>query len=628
MFDTAIYDSRDSRCKSPYGAVSAGTYVKLTLHPLRREGFSRAQVALRYEFDDNRVEILDMPWVDTDYVLDYFSLTVNTGDYVGLVWYSFCLTGLDGRELVLGEYQLTVYDGSDAVPDWFGKGVCYQILPDRFHRTCIPDPTGLVGGRTVHENWEDAPIVGPVRKTPTGEDICNRDFFGGNLKGIEEKLPYLASLGVETLYFCPIFEASENHRYGTADYSRIDPMLGTNEDFVRLCDKAHAMGMRILLDGVFNHTGWVSRYFNGDGFYGDELGAAQSEDSPYRSWFNFKHWPDKYESWWGIYSLPETNENDPAYREFIFGGEDSVVRTWMRRGADGWRLDVADELPCDFIAGVHDAIRAEKPDGAIIGEVWEDGTTKIAYGVRKKHLLGGHLDGLMNYPFRNAIIDFLLGGDGGCFRETMETLRENYPPFAFYTAMNSLGTHDTLRILTYLGVGCQRNEWSKDQRGSYTMTRAERRRGTDLLKLGAAVLFAFPGAPTVYYGDEAGMEGFEDPFNRRGYPWGKEDGELLDWFRTLGLDRKEDPALREGELLWGTCAGEVLSFTRKGEPGCCAGVAVNRGDRAAVVELPWPEKTAWERESGEEHRPVQGVLRLTVPAMGVIRVKSAPATHS
>ena len=626
MFDTDIFNSRSERCKTPFGAICPGTEVKLSLFPLRSEGFSRCEVILRYEFDGDRLETIPMPWVDTDYVRDEFSCTLDTGDYVGLVWYSFRLTGFGGRERKLGEYQLTVYDDSDRVPGWFGKGMCYQIFPDRFRRTAIPDPTGMVGGRTVHENWGDAPVVGAVGKTEQGNDICNRDFFGGSLLGVEEKLPYLASLGVETIYFCPIFEASENHRYGTADYSRIDPMLGTNEDFSRLCDKAHALGIRVMLDGVFNHTGWVSRYFNGDGFYKDTQGACQSKDSPYYRWFKFKQWPESYESWWGIYSLPEVDEHDPSYRDFIFGGEDSVVRTWLRRGADGWRLDVADELPDDFIQGVHDAIRSEKPDGAIIGEVWEDGTTKIAYGERKKHLLGHHLDGLMNYPLRTALIDYLLGGDAAHFKDTLDTLRENYPPFAFYGAMNSLGTHDTLRILTYLGTGSQHLEWTKERRGAYRMTAAERKRGKQLLKLGSAVLFAFPGAPTVYYGDEAGMEGFEDPYNRYGYPWGQEDAELLSWFTSLGQDRKTSLPLREGELRWGTCSGAALSFTRV-TPGACAGVAVNRGGRTVEVELPWPEKSALELGSGKRHLAVDGVLRLKVPPMGVLRLKSGTATH-
>ncbi len=552
-----IYDSRDPRYKTPYGAVPCGRGVQFTLRPDRAAGYSRAVLYARLEMRGDEMLTVPMSWTGTELGTDEFSGVLDTGDYVGLIWYSFVLEGLDGRRMELGEYQLTVYDKDERVPNWFGEGVSYQIFPDRFFRTQIPDPTGLVGGRTVHQSWEEEPEYRPNEK---GE-VRNRDFFGGDLPGITKKLDYLQSMGVETVYLCPIFEAAENHRYGTADYSRIDPMLGTNEDFKTLCDELHKRGMRLMLDGVFNHTGFVSRYFNGDGFY-PEAGACQSEDSPYRSWFQFKNWPKEYESWWGIYSLPAVNENDASYRDFVFGGKDSVVRRWLRAGADGWRLDVADELPDDFVRGIHTAARAEKPDAVVIGEVWEDGTTKIAYDVRRKHLLGGHCDGLMNYPFRTALLDYLQGAGAGQFVERMETLRENYPPFAFYSAMNALGTHDTLRVLTLLGSGSAHTDKTKDWRAAHRMTPYERQFGKELLKAGAAVLFCFPGSPTVYYGDEAGMEGFEDPFNRRTFPWGKEDTELTEWFRQLGSLRKKSPALRRGELHWLTGEGDLLAFAR------------------------------------------------------------------
>ena len=575
-----IYDSRDERYKTPYGAVPSGTSVHFCLRPERAAGFSHAEVHARFEMRENETVSVSMPWQETQLGVDLFSGTLDVGDYVGLVWYSFVLEGLDGRRRELGEYQLTVYDKNERVPAWFGEGVSYQIFPDRFFRSRVPEPAGLVGGRTVHRNWEEEPEYRPDEK---GE-VRNRDFFGGDLPGITEKLDYLQSLGVETVYLCPIFEAAENHRYGTADYSRIDPMLGTNEDFKTLCDELHRRGMRLMLDGVFNHTGYVSRYFNGDGFY-PEKGACQSEDSPYRSWFQFRKWPDEYESWWGIYSLPAVDEQDPSYRAFIFGNEDSVVRRWLREGADGWRLDVADELPDDFVHGIHEAARAEKPDAVVIGEVWEDGTTKIAYDVRRKHLLGGHCDGLMNYPFRTALLDYLQGQGAEQFVERMETLRENYPAFAFYSAMNSLGTHDTLRVLTLLGAGGTHAHKSKDERAAYRMSAYERSYAKKLLKAGAAVLFCFPGSPTVYYGDEAGMEGFEDPFNRRTFPWGREDRELIGWFAALGNLRRENPALRRGELRWLSGEGALLAFERVSgkERVLCA---CNAGEEPVRLALP------------------------------------------
>ena len=611
MPDRAVYNSRDARCKSPYGAVPSGTKVQLTLRPLRAEGFSRATMSARFEFRDDATVTLNMPWSGMDGARDLFTCTLDTGDYVGLVWYSFGLERLDGKgRKMFGPYQLTVYDGGEVVPEWFGEGTTYQIFPDRFRRTRVPDPQGMVGGRWVHTAWQEEPEFRPDKN---GE-IRNRDFFGGDLKGVMEKLDYLQGLGVETLYFCPIFEAAENHRYGTADYSNIDPMLGTEEDFTQLCAMAHQRGMRVMLDGVFNHTGYVSRYFNGDGFY-PTPGACQSEDSPYRSWFNFIHWPDQYESWWGIYSLPAVNEHDPSYRNFIFGGQDSVVRRWLRAGADGWRLDVADELPDDFVRGIHEAARAEKPDAVIIGEVWEDGSTKVAYGVRRRHIMGRHCDGLMNYPFRNAVLSYLKGGDAADFVNSMETLRENYPRFAYYSAMNSLGTHDTARILTLLGAeeGCEHQ--SKEWRSNYRLGPDQRRRAKELLKLGAALMFAFPGSPTVYYGDEAGMEGFEDPFNRRTFPWGREDSELMGWFSRLGHLRKQSLALRQGDIHYRVGKGPVLAFTRThGEETILA--VFNTGSEEATLRLRENEEAQLLLGSARFHTEPEGPLLTLQPRTG------------
>ncbi|MCI8423527.1 MAG: DUF3459 domain-containing protein [Lawsonibacter sp.] len=579
------YDSRDPRYKNPYGAVSSGTAVEFTLRLPRLEGFAKVMLTAVFESQEARTVTLPMPWVGLELGRDLFRAVLDTGDYVGLVWYSFTAETFRGKKRELGHHQLTVYDGSQTVPTWFGEGVTYQIFPDRFRRTRIPDPAGMVGGRTVHQDWNETP---EYRPDPRGE-IRNRDFFGGDLRGVLEKLDYLKGLGVDTLYFNPIFEAAENHRYGTADYDRIDPMLGTGQDFTRLCGEAHKRGMRVMLDGVFNHTGYVSRYFNGDGFYPD-VGASQSWDSPYRPWFNFIQWPRQYESWWGIYSLPSVNEGDPSYRAFIFDREDSVVRRWIRAGADGWRLDVADELPDDFVQGIHEAVRAEKADGVVIGEVWEDGSTKMAYGVRRKHILGKHCDGLMNYPLRTAILSYFQGDGAEGFVEAMETLRENYPAFAFYSSMNSLGTHDTPRILTLLGAGGEYRDQSRDWRASFRLSPKQRRRGKDLLRAAALLLFCFPGSPTVYYGDEAGMEGFEDPFNRRTYPWGQEDQELLDWFRALGALRRDHPALRRGAIRYELGKGPLLAFTRSDgkETVLCA---FNAGDEAAALELPYPRLT-------------------------------------
>lgn len=586
MLDAQTYDSRDVRCKTPFGAVSSGTTVTFTLRPLRGEGYTAALLTARLEQRDNARLELPLFWSGLDGKRDLFSGTLDTGDYVGLIWYSLRLLRRDGQGEETQEYQLTVYDGSETVPTWFGAGMTYQIFPDRFRRTRIPAPAGMPGGRWVHSNWEEEPAFGPDE---TGE-VRNRDFFGGDLRGVMEKLPYLRDLGVETLYFCPIFEGPENHRYGTGDYEKIDPMLGTNEDFSALCTAAHRMGLRVMLDGVFNHTAQISRYFNGDGSYAT-LGACQSKDSPYYDWFWWQHWPNQYTSWWGITTMPTTNKHNEAWLSFITG-EHGVIRSWLRAGADGWRLDVADELPDFVVHAIHAAARAEKPDALVIGEVWEDGSNKMAYSVRRHHIWGGHCDGLMNYPFQNALISYLLGGDASYFKEAMETQRENYPPFAFHSSMNAMGTHDTVRILTRLGVGPGWEHRSKAERANYRMNEEERTRGLALLKLGATVLFAFPGSPTLYYADEAGMEGFEDPFNRRTFPWGREDPALMHHFAELGKARKTLAPLRQGTIEYLAAEGPLLAFTRsfQGEQVLCA---VNTGAQAKTffwgetrVELP------------------------------------------
>ena len=614
MTDTLLFDPRDERYKSPYGAVSAGTVVHFALRPERAQAFSRAVLTARFESRANELVRIFLPWSGRDGERDVFAGSLPTGDYVGLIFYSFRLEGLDGRTRTLGEYQLTVYDGCEQVPAWFGEGTCYQIFPDRCRRSRIPDPGGMVGGRSVHAAWQEEPEYRPDAR---GE-VRNRDFFGGDLKGVLEQLPYLQSLGVETLYFNPIFEAAENHRYGTADYEHVDPMLGCDADFSALCRAAHARGMRVILDGVFNHTGFVSRYFNGDGFY-PQPGAAQSRQSPYYPWFHFQHWPDRFDSWWGIYTLPAVNEGEDSYRDYIIRGEHSIVRRWLQAGADGWRLDVADELPDDFIRELHQAVRAADPNAVVIGEVWEDGSTKIAYGVRRRHILGGHCDGLMNYPFRNGLISFLLGADAACFRDAMETLRENYPPFAFASAMNFLGTHDTPRILTLLGVGSDCRENTKAWRADFRMDAGQRALALARLRLGALVLFAFPGAPTIYYGDEAGMEGFEDPFNRRTFPWGAEDKALPAWSAALGQARKSLLPLRRGDLRWLRAEGRVLAFSRTWE-GETVIAAVNAGD--APEQLPL-DGAFRDRMSGERFTDTVPLPPLTGRLLTGERCKSA-----
>ena len=609
------FDPRDTRCKTPFGAAKCGTEVRFTLFD---DAFCGCELLVYREFAGAE-DVCPLPPAEGG-----FSGAYTAPGEGELCWYVFRLTRWDGTLSYLGKnglrpdrdgaerWQLTVYEDT-GTPDWFGRGVTYQIFPDRFRRTGTPDVSGMVGRRWLHESWDDQPVFRP------DEDgqITNRDFFGGSLAGITEKLDYLQSLSVTTLYLNPIFEAASNHRYDTADYRAIDPLLGDEETFRTLCREAHKRGMRVMLDGVFNHTGSRSRYFNADGFY-PELGAAQSQDSPYYDWYSFHPWPTDYDAWWGVKTLPAVNEQRPAYRQFIFKGEDSVVRHWLRCGADGWRLDVADELPGDFIAGIRRAIEDEKPDGYLLGEVWEDGSNKIAYSQRRRYLLGRETHGLMNYPFRTALLRWLGGGDAAEFRESMETLQANYPPAAFYGAMNFLGTHDTPRILTLLGA--DHVPAAKEERAAYAPSPAQLARGRAKLRLAGMLLYAFPGSPTLFYGDEAGMQGFEDPLNRGTYPWGREDVGLLDFFRALGRLRRERQSLQTGTLTYVYAQGGGLVIAREHE-GETTMAALNAGDEVLTLTLPWPGGMAEDGLTGQRFLSVNGQLRVSLPPLdGVILI--------
>ena len=606
-----VFDPRDIAFKKPFGAVLCGTEVSFILRPEAERGIRDAWLVVYEEFGEKRGRVALSPLPEGG-----FGGVYRAPEQPELTWYQFAAEDAGGRQHLYGpegwdcgegsRWQLTVYAGSRETPTWFGRGVTYQIFPDRFFRTEIPDPTGMVGDRVVHEDWAETPEYLPDEHG----QVLNRDFFGGNLAGIVEKLDYLQSLSVTTLYLNPIFESASNHRYNTADYLAIDPMLGTEGDFQFLCREAHRRGMRIILDGVFNHNGSNSRYFNAEGFY-PELGAAQSQDSPYYKWYHFSHWPDRYDAWWGIDTLPAVEENEPSYREFMIRGRDSVVRRWLRAGADGWRLDVADELPDDFIEEIRDAMEAEKPGSILLGEVWEDGSNKIAYSKRRRYLLGGETHGLMNYPFRTAALAWLTGGDAGEFQEAMERIREHYPPAAFYSAMNFLGTHDTARILTLLGA--ERTPESKTERAAYRLRPEERKRGVERLMLGALLLYVFPGSPTVYYGDEAGMEGFEDPLNRHTYPWGGEDQKVLGWYRLLGRLRAEHSCLQDGGIRYLAAEGGLLILERRDDKERLVCV-MNAGEDAREAELIW-ENGSMARDilTGQQFFAPRGAVRLRLP---------------
>ena len=429
--------------------------------------------------------------------------------------------GHEGQGIgLIGEgayWQLTVYDPALKLPEDLRNGVLYQIFPDRFHASGMPKKD-IPPDRALRKDWGGTPQWKPDAQGR----ITQYDFFGGDLQGIAQKLDYLADLGVTCIYLNPIFEAESNHRYDTADYLKIDPLLGDESDFKHLCEQAHARDIRVILDGVFSHTGAKSVYFES---------AQDSQDSPYYDWYSFDKWPDDYASWWGIDILPELREDHPSVLEF-FTGEQGVVRHWLRMGADGWRLDVADELPDAFLDRLFEAALAEKPDCYVLGEVWEDASRKHSHGGRRRFLLGRQMHSVMNYPLANAILRFVRKAEAEQLAEVVLNQLEHYPPCAIDGLMNHIGTHDTPRVLNRLVSDAEIGR--EDVQISQDILAVARKR----LKLCAALQYTLPGNPCVYYGDEAGLTGAADPFNRACYPWGREDEDLLSYYRELGALRR------------------------------------------------------------------------------------------
>ena len=462
----------------------------------------------------------------------------------GLYFYWF---RLGGRRAALGEdrnaefsdsasaYQILVYRECFATPAWFKGGIMYQIFPDRFFKS---GEILAEKGKWLHRDWHETPEFRPNEKGK----ILNNDFFGGNFRGILKKLDYLQSLHVTVIYLNPIFRAFSNHRYDTGDYMQLDPMLGSEEDFSALVSECGKRGIRLILDGVFNHTGDDSRYFNKYGTY-DEIGAYQSKDSKYYSWYNFRHFPDKYDSWWGIDVLPAVNENCPSYIDFITG-ENGVLRRWMKYPLGGFRLDVADELPDEFVAKIRSAVKSANGDAVVIGEVWEDASNKIAYSTRRKYFQGEELDSVMNYPLKDAIINFVVSGNTSLLRRTVGMLLDHYPKCVLDSLMNILGTHDTVRVLTALGGVCAYN---KEEMAVLKLSAEQRAVATERLKIAAILLYTFFGVPCIYYGDEIGMEGYSDPFCRKPFAWDLIDEDILSHYRWLGELRSRYTVFRDGD---------------------------------------------------------------------------------
>ena len=581
-----FFNSRLPRYKTPFGAIAAGTPVTLRLDVPGSFGYVDPHLVLTKDREDP--VHYRMEYTGQSDGVNHFAVTV-TPTTSGLYFYYFDLY-TDFRKICRGpgaeghltwvledSWQLTVYEPDFQTPDWIKSGTMYQIFPDRFYEG-DPDKTMPFADRIYRADKEGEPYFWPTEQP---EGYLNMDYFGGDFLGIQKKLPYLKGLGVTCIYLNPIFEAHANHRYNTADYLKADPLLGTNEDFAALCKEASRQGIRIILDGVFSHTGSDSRYFNREGRYGPG-GAYRDRHSPYRSWYDFDSgYACGYRSWWGFETLPEVEEESPSYIDFVCG-PGGVIDTWLGLGASGFRLDVADELPDDFIEKIRAAVKAHGADKLLIGEVWEDATTKEGWGRRRTYLRGHGLDTTMNYPFRNAAIDFVRGADAAAVADAILSICENYPKPALDCAMNFLSTHDTERAITAIAdepTNGRDRFWQSGRR--IPLSRMDDAVRRELLAY--ALLFTLPGVPCIYYGDEIAMQGYRDPFNRAYYDWNSTERRLRGPLANLAELRRSCDAFKGGAIEWVEAAGDVLHFRRVGRTQT-AEIILNRGEHLLATQ--------------------------------------------
>ena len=560
-----LFDSKLPQYKTPFGCLTPGQDCALNIHIPAAVQAANVTVILNYDHGET-AQLIPMTYQKTEGPYDIFRGCFSIPQE-GLYFYYFRIENHSGsfRLFKQGDdtnmedgdlWQLSCVPATFHTPDWAKGATIYQVFPDRFHKSGNCNLTGKLEPYTVHPYWHEE-----VEWRPTPEGVVlNNDFYGGNFRGITEKMDYIAQMGATILYLNPISKSFSSHRYDTGDYKTPDPMLGTMEDFKEMVKAAHDRGIKVILDGVYSHTGSDSLYFNKSGSFPGETGAYQSEKSPYRNWYTFYHWPDSYNSWWNFDTLPTVNKMHPDFVEYIITGEDSVIAYWLKAGIDGFRLDVADELPDEFLKLLYDRVKQINPDAYVLGEVWEDASNKTAYGQRRKYFVGAELDSVMNYPFRTAIINFIRGWDAGQgLKNTVMSIVENYPAEVVACNMNLLGTHDTPRILTAL---VDDFDGSREEKAKRRLSRNQFEVARERLLAASFLQYTLPGSPSLYYGDEACMEGYRDPFNRRPYPWGREDREFMEHFQRLGQLRKDYPALRLGDITFFEAGDKHIGFSR------------------------------------------------------------------
>jgi cyclomaltodextrinase / maltogenic alpha-amylase / neopullulanase len=644
-----LFDSRSRAHKSPFGAIAAGTQIDFAVSA--SPGFDKVILVLerrRLEGNQDVLEYLDWQRVPMDKAQDggreRWSATQRFAD-VGIYGYWFeaevgdrkfvlqnnttalhwtrekgvgglaSVAPLPAKTNGIRRFRQTVYAADFQVPAWAADAVYYYVFPDRFRngdKSNDPQP-----GRDryqnhdveFHKNWNDKPYR---PGSGDGSDaVYNNDFFGGDLAGIIKKLDYIKALGANTIYMTPIFKAASNHKYDTADYKQVDPAFGSDADFERLTREARKRGLRVLPDTSLNHVGSDSIYFNRFSNYG-ESGAFQNGKinaaSPYASWFSFDatqlEADKQFKGWVGVGDLPELNKASPAFRQFAYGAADSVMKLWLDRGASGWRMDVVPWVPDDFWREWRKAIKTHKPDAITVAETWFDAS---------KYFLGDMFDSTMNYIFRNAVLDYVGGGKAQDLVNQLEHLREAYPPPAFSALMNLVSSHDQARALYVLG-------WKDDVADPTTITLAKQR-----LRLATFIQMTSPGAPAIYYGDEVGVTGGEDPLNRATYPWadrgGKPDQAMLAEFQKLTQLRRDHAVLRQGSSQAPLFVdAHVVVFARRlGDQWALMAVNNSAQTRSVSVNLPgapadvtaWAD--AWDRSISTA---AAGRLRIEVPALG------------
>ncbi|MEG2625608.1 MAG: glycoside hydrolase family 13 protein [Christensenella sp.] len=568
-----MHDSAKEKYRFPLGAVTLGTKVELCL--VARDIYCK-KVFLTV-MEDGMEKNIEMAEADGVWRVEY-----ETPQKPCVVWYWFCICIDEEKSIYYGArsghtvgagttcwnpppaFQLTVYDEAFSTPLWAKNAIMYQIFPDRYARS--DDDTFMRGvernralGRNVivHESW-DEPVIYEAAEGQKAYEPC--DYYGGTLAGIIESLDYLRDMGVGVLYLNPIVEAASNHRYNTGDYKHTDSMLGTDEDAERLMREAQIRGIHVILDGVYSHTGDDSIYFNKYGRY-DSVGAYESKESPYYNWYQFEEYPQKYKSWWGFETLPEVDETQSEWVNYIIDAEDSVFGTWIKRGAAGFRLDVADELPDKTIEQMRDKLKHMSQDNLLIGEVWEDATTKQSYGNARTYALGRGLDTVMNYPFTAEVTAFLSGkGNAARLKHFMVGQSQNYPKDMYYCLMNLLSSHDIARIRTVLATKIDAHTMTREQQAHFVVTKEQDDEGARLQKLAAGIQFTIPGMPCVYYGDEVGMHGLLDPFNRGTYHVYDED--MRQYYKELAALRQKTDALKTGNCVFYAQGEDTIGILR------------------------------------------------------------------